>query len=110
MLRQAMWPERYPDALKDRFSNPTHLANAPPFDHTDHCINSLRETIMCHADTVPVVWQWSDKVQAATPRFDVAHTCKDYRKIHSWAQKMRSTIHFDGKVHIVDDLVFPDDK
>jgi len=61
MVRKAIWPDRYPQ--HGRFQNLTGVAGTPLFDHTDHCLNSLRESLMCNADTTPFIWRWSKKHQ-----------------------------------------------
>jgi len=47
MIRKALWPARYaPEDI-----GKAHIPEDPDeFDHNDHCINSIRESIMCHGD------------------------------------------------------------
>lgn len=90
-VRKALYPEHYNDT--DR-----HLAHATssippqtpgdlsePFDHLDHCINNVREALMCNADLTPVVVQWDPATHWHYAHLDVVHTCKDWDAIQRWA-------------------------
>lgn len=50
------WPERYSKAAEGRYLQ----AGTEVVDHVDHCLNSIRETITCHADVSPNVWRRRD--------------------------------------------------
>ncbi|KAF7306548.1 hypothetical protein MIND_00446100 [Mycena indigotica] len=92
-IRKAMNPDYYP-----------HTAEGINTSHMQHCLSSLRQSIMCASDITPIVWQWSEGSHAAKERSDVLHTCRDFGRIHDWAQA-----HFAGamqnmSVYIADDL------
>lgn len=54
----------------------------------DHCIDQIRQAIICHADVTPMEWHvQSDKLILKT---DTVHTCRDFDEIHSWARSKES--------------------
>ncbi|KAF2169469.1 hypothetical protein M409DRAFT_20685 [Zasmidium cellare ATCC 36951] len=69
--------------------------------HLNHCLNALRQAIMCHSDVSVLVWQWFDPVEEYAPDpFDelrpfnvpytnVPHTCRNFDKISEWAKARR---------------------
>ncbi|KAE9391701.1 hypothetical protein BT96DRAFT_888515 [Gymnopus androsaceus JB14] len=73
--------------------------------HARHCIGSLRQSIMCTADTTPVVFQWSDRAGGALSRTDVNHVCRDFDRIVEWGERHR----FDGIENIDMTVFIPDD-
>ncbi|KAJ7124761.1 hypothetical protein C8R43DRAFT_853212, partial [Mycena crocata] len=72
-IRKAMYPDYYP-----------HSSEGINTSHMRHCLSSLRQSIMCTADISTIVWQWSEKSQAAKERSDILHTCRDFTKIQDW--------------------------
>src|SRR5271169_6524457 len=47
------WPEVHSNAASARFA----LVAGQVVDHADHCLNAMRETLMCQADVTPIVWR-----------------------------------------------------
>lgn len=91
-----MYPEYYP-ITEEGIHTP----------HMQHCISSLRQSIMCSSDITPIVWQWSQKSQAAKERSDVVHTCRDFDAIKEWARERFVPRQQNMSVYIEDDLVIP---
>jgi len=111
MIRQALYPEYYNHSYYSRLgikppSMPVHGHEG--FDHTTHCIDSLRETVMCSSDVTPLVWVWDDRLQQSMPRLDVVHSCRNFEKVQEWGKAHALRTFFDNKVHIEDDLEFPE--
>lgn len=103
MVRKAIWPDYYPQT--ERFSN----FSTGLFDHVDHCINAIRQSLMCNADLTPVVWHWSERDNSSYVDFNAVHTCKSWDAVHEWAWENTAKVKFDPKKHVTDNLVFPDD-
>ncbi|KAF9219419.1 hypothetical protein BS17DRAFT_789232 [Gyrodon lividus] len=105
-LRQTLHPEYYNDAYyaSKGVDNPMkiHIEGHEGFDHTGHCIDSLRESLMCSADITPIVWAWDERRKRTAPRLDVVHVCRDYEKIQEWADGHLIQSSFDRKVHLED--------
>ncbi|PYI07694.1 hypothetical protein BO78DRAFT_366516 [Aspergillus sclerotiicarbonarius CBS 121057] len=86
-LRMLLYPERYPgmDDLKDE--NGTIQRDNDAFRHWDHCIDSLRQAIMCHADVSPISFHVNVPAKTGIfPRLATTHTCRNFTKIQDWAR------------------------
>ncbi|CRL21313.1 DNA-directed DNA polymerase, family B, conserved site [Penicillium camemberti] len=64
--------------------------------HMDHCIDYLRQSIMCHSDVTPLVHiprpgGSRNNGTAWIPNFAVKHTCRDFWKIHEWAAQYNTS-------------------
>ncbi|MCJ1447482.1 MAG: hypothetical protein MMC23_007993 [Stictis urceolatum] len=49
--------------------------------HLDHCVEMLRQTLMCHADSNLFPSQWVKGRSVPYPNFNVRHTCRDFNSI-----------------------------
>ena len=63
----------------------------------DHCIDMIRQVLMCHADTGLVPFHWVEGSRAAFPDFSTWHRCRDPEDVLSWAHAHEAPI----KHHIV---------
>lgn len=77
------FPERYSYAHHTRYA----LVVGEAVDHVDHCINGMRQSLMCTADLTPNVWRWNNERQRSEVRFDTAHSCRSYEDVQTWAAK-----------------------
>ncbi|KAM7209507.1 protein of unknown function (DUF3328) domain containing protein [Naviculisporaceae sp. PSN 640] len=66
-------------------------------EHVSHCVNVLREAIMCAADTSVVTFQWNKAIKSAQPRADVLHVCRDFEGIWDWAWENKNVVEFDPR-------------
>ncbi|KAF7978949.1 hypothetical protein HWV62_44173 [Athelia sp. TMB] len=107
LVRKAAWPEYYPEAREARYS-PLN-GGGGIFDHVDHCLNAIRESLVCNADLTPVTWHWNERDQISGVEFNAVHTCVNWENIHTWAGENAARIKFDAHHHVQDDLEFPDD-
>lgn len=78
------------------------------FDHLDHCINNIRESLTCNADLTPITYHWNEGWQVSNIDFNVVHTCVSWDAIQAWAVENKAHVKFDQFHHVVDDLMFPD--
>ncbi|KAF2245316.1 hypothetical protein BU26DRAFT_386564, partial [Trematosphaeria pertusa] len=62
-------------------SNKYHLR-----EHTDHCIDIIRQVLMCHSDTGLVVFHWTKKTATPSPYFSTSHKCRDPEEVLAWAK------------------------
>ncbi|KAJ6574645.1 hypothetical protein B0H19DRAFT_1125057 [Mycena capillaripes] len=92
-IRKAMYPDYYARTSEGINTN-----------HMKHCLSSLRQSIMCTADISTIVWQWSEKSQAAKERSDILHTCRDFTKIQDWGREHFAGAMQDMTIFIPDDL------
>ncbi|EED83399.1 predicted protein [Postia placenta Mad-698-R] len=75
MLREFTHPEKYSHGEED----PELYRN-----HIDHCIEMLRQQIMCTGDTGLVTFHWVEGHVSPWPDFNTWHQCRDYEKIMEW--------------------------
>ena len=51
----------------------------------EHCIDSLRLSLMCSADMTLIPVEWSDNRNFIMPKFETVHTCRDYTMLKEWS-------------------------
>ncbi|KAJ7139730.1 hypothetical protein C8R44DRAFT_867842 [Mycena epipterygia] len=93
-IRKAMFPDYYPQSTTEGVNT----------SHMRHCLSSLRQSIMCTSDISTIVWQWSEKSQAAKERSDILHTCRDFTKLQAWSREHFAGAMQDMTIYIPDDL------
>ncbi|KAM0667659.1 hypothetical protein ACQRIU_003524 [Beauveria bassiana] len=67
MLRKFIYLDYYKEKTPDWFSQPYLRAHAVLF--RDHCVDMIREAIMCHGDTSLIVYHWIDGYKDPVPDF-----------------------------------------
>lgn len=77
MLRKSLWPEYYPRAT--RFNETTN------FGHLDHCVESLRQSLICSSDVSPIVYRWSDRFSKNLAKLNTVHSCRNFEDVRDWA-------------------------
>jgi len=60
---------------------------------TDHCIEMIRQNIMCNADVTMITWDWVQGHTIPYPNFNTRHQCRNYEKILDWAAE--HAVHID---------------
>lgn len=86
LIRQYTWRDWYL-RHEDIVLLPGDLSNGPVEArmHADHCIETLRLSLMCHADTTPMFIM--DDPSVLTGRkadFNVHHMCADFEALRRW--------------------------
>lgn len=76
--------------------------------HLEHCMEDLRQTIMCKADFSLLTYDWIPNYRKPWPNFKMDHECVDWKAFDDWAGE-RSFSLFDQKslVHPELGLAFP---
>jgi len=100
-LRKALHPEYYNFTATEL----DRLLFRPK--HMDHCIDTIRQTLMCSGDITPLVWAWDEEKNMTLGRTDTVHVCRDFGKIQEWAEEHRMHGFFDESVHLENDLEIP---
>ncbi|GFF41230.1 hypothetical protein IFM51744_04735 [Aspergillus udagawae] len=86
-----------------------HHAHGPQDDvtlgplHLDHCIDALRQSIMCSSDISPIVYSWNEAAQRVKGNSGTVHTCRDFEAIRQWAIEHQAP-EIDYSVHVPDPL------
>ncbi|KAF2026865.1 hypothetical protein EK21DRAFT_115363 [Setomelanomma holmii] len=52
--------------------------------HLGHCIETLRQTIMCHGDVSLLTYNWVKGRDMPYPNFNTVHKCKKWDKLVAW--------------------------
>ncbi|KAG1724443.1 uncharacterized protein EDB91DRAFT_1062841, partial [Suillus paluster] len=103
MLRKVTWGDHYGPSGNDVHESPEYFRI-----HLDHCIELLRQNILCHSDVVTISYDW-ERSGAFPPSFNVRHQCKDFEKILDWVDEHRVVISKFEMVRLEDtvDLLSP---
>jgi len=104
IVRKGLWREHYTDL---EAGNIAGIPEKDWPDHLSHCLDDLRQSLMCSADISLVVWQWVESANRATPRMDVVHSCRNFDTIVDWAKAHPWDRDFDLTVHVEDDIEIP---
>jgi len=109
-VRKFAYPERYPEIIAGRFQFVGK--DRIELDHVDHCINAVRQSLMCNADISPDVWQSRRNPKTGYKiseiHFNSLHTCRNYNVIQKWAHertpKAMPGVHPNAYAGILDPL------
>lgn len=75
-----MYPDYYFPSLSDQ-------EEADNRYHNEHCIDILRQSIMCHADITPVTMRWGHTQRIPLGNFSSPHECVNWAEIYGWAKQ-----------------------
>ncbi|KAF8541807.1 hypothetical protein BDD12DRAFT_731081, partial [Trichophaea hybrida] len=93
MLRKELW--------SNKTFTPEH--ELVRMKHLSHCLDALRQSLMCCADITPLPWVWDQRAGEAKEVAVVQHTCRNFEKVRRWALDNR-VVHFDRNIFVEDDL------
>jgi hypothetical protein len=61
-------------------------------DHKDHCVEVLRQRLMCNPDLNIYSYHWVSRHHGAWGNLYTRHRCLDWDHFHGWAQE--NLVHF----------------
>lgn len=64
---------------------PTQHSQSEQLEHADHCVDMLRQVLMCHGDVSIQTYEWIDDYRWPWPRFHTEHECRNWDAITEWA-------------------------
>ncbi len=73
----------------------SHGGHRLGMEHVDHCIDGLRQSLMCTGDITPNVFQHSAKTNDMRARATVVHECRSFDKLRQWLDQ-RAIPDFQG--------------
>ncbi|KDR68097.1 hypothetical protein GALMADRAFT_78990, partial [Galerina marginata CBS 339.88] len=76
-------------------------------EHVSHCVDTIRQSLMCSADISVNVWQWSAELSAVVGYSTQAHTCRNFEKLRDWARSRRLLEWIDTRLFVEDNLPDP---
>jgi hypothetical protein len=98
MIRKAYWAKSSGGMeMKDM---PHHEEMMDPL-HIDHCIDTIRQYMMCNPDVTATTWVWDADEQKSKAVADVAHTCRNFDDVKAWAIERRMRVPFQRDVHVM---------
>ncbi|KAH8813398.1 hypothetical protein DL96DRAFT_1424353, partial [Flagelloscypha sp. PMI_526] len=74
-IRKTLNPERYVGDL--------NLEE----EHVRHCIDSIRQSLMCMSDISTIVWQWNEEKKSVQGKTSIAHSCRNFDKLQKWTRE-----------------------
>ncbi|KAI0879014.1 hypothetical protein GGS24DRAFT_276867 [Hypoxylon argillaceum] len=83
MLRKFSYRDYYADKAAV-FSDPFKLRT-----HMDHCIEMLRQVIMCSADLHIITYDWVDHVDYPWPDFSINRQCRNWDDVMEWVRQRK---------------------
>ncbi|KAJ3556366.1 hypothetical protein NM688_g2066 [Phlebia brevispora] len=83
ILRKVYHSDYYADPLTGNIGITKH-SSIP--DHVAHCLDILRQGIMCAADISPIVYDWDEERQKTIPMLSIGHSCRKWDNIVDWAR------------------------
>ncbi|MCJ1358909.1 MAG: hypothetical protein MMC33_008909 [Icmadophila ericetorum] len=87
MIRQYLHPEYYnmPESLM-----------VDKAEHVDHCLDALRQELMCRAEVTFTTYEWLPDLPIPWAQLSYDHACVNFDAIHAWAATRAIDI-FDPK-------------
>lgn len=76
------------------------LADDAQYTHIFHCIDLLRQSLMCSADLSLVYWEWRPERGHHSPNATTTHICRKWEGIHGWAKEHKIGFEWDKNVLI----------
>ncbi|KAG2031721.1 hypothetical protein BDR03DRAFT_972024 [Suillus americanus] len=72
--------------------------------HVDHCIEMLRQNLMCRGDVTMLTYDWVEGVQDPFPNFNTPHRCRNFEKVLNWADEHHVFISTSKMVRLEDNV------
>ncbi|KAI1126938.1 hypothetical protein F5Y10DRAFT_266649 [Nemania abortiva] len=60
-------------------------------NHFDHCLDYLRQVIMCHGDLTPITFEWNEEVNGYLAHHGDIAKCRNFERVFHWAQGRDNT-------------------
>ncbi|KAF9554911.1 hypothetical protein CPC08DRAFT_821399 [Agrocybe pediades] len=72
--------------------------------HLDHCVEIIRQNLMCSADVGMLTYEWVKGFSVPYPDFNTQHQCRNFEKILKWG--MDNAVHIPrNHVHRLPDTI-----
>ena len=62
---------------------------------TDHCVDMLRENLMCTSDLSVVLFEYDDHHKLPQPDFSMTKKCRNFEAILEWNHKTDKRVEWD---------------
>jgi len=92
-LRKALHRDYYEFKTLE-FTDHPHMVQI----HLNHCIEMLRQSLMCHADVGVMAHRWVEHYPNPYPDFNVIHKCRNFEEVLQWTYDQQIPHYPDGYV------------
>jgi len=99
MLRKYTYPKEYPHMQELWTTRPKFMRS-----HLDHCIEIIRQNLMCSADTGIISYDWVSGWEVPFPDFNTYHKCRNFDAILDWTTNHRIRIPQDHVGRLGDEI------
>jgi hypothetical protein len=86
-IRKAFYPERWPE-IWSYHDNGTVRYDTVEMMHVDHCIDHIRQSLMCFSDVSPTSFYFDPK-RGNNPKPVGTHMCRNFERVKEWAVERR---------------------
>jgi hypothetical protein len=83
-LRQSLYEDAFP--LWEYYEDGRRRYDTIGARHWDHCLDALRQTLMCHGDVTPIVFHYNHTSHGTFPKLNAVHVCRNWDSIVNWAK------------------------
>lgn len=59
--------------------------------HFEHCVDVLRQQLMCNANSGVVTFRWVEGISGPYPEFSSKHVCRDYESLLDWSETRKAS-------------------
>ncbi|KAL8743794.1 MAG: hypothetical protein Q9190_003889 [Brigantiaea leucoxantha] len=75
--------------------------------HVDHCLEILRQVVMCNSDLEVLTYNWVSIRTAPWPNFNVEHKCRNFDAVLDWALKHQAPSKGETWTHTAGSAILP---
>lgn len=90
-LREYHYIEHFPRLQDIKANNPLFFEQ-----HYEHCLDIVRQRIMCTADPGIVTFNWVENVKGVYPDFNTEHVCHNFDALLEWNKEFEVVLPVDG--------------
>ncbi|KAJ6597464.1 hypothetical protein DFH09DRAFT_1131916 [Mycena vulgaris] len=80
MLRKVTYKDHYPEVQNLELKRPEFFRN-----HLDHCIEIIRQNLMCAGDVGVITYDWVKGWETPFPDLNTWHQCRNFDRILEWS-------------------------
>ncbi|KAI9640533.1 hypothetical protein NHQ30_010831 [Ciborinia camelliae] len=91
-IRWALHQDRYfkEFSTQDKLELPHHI---------EHCIDVVRQSIQCRANTAIVTYRWTEESRVPQTNYHAEAECMNWEKVEAWADRHRVDISVPGELN-----------
>lgn len=103
MVRKATRPDYYKPRIIEGSAEERLLSG----EHIAHCIEIIRQSLMCASDITVYTWKWNDELGLNANQIKNPHVCRNFDVLRDWARVNTNQVPFDYKYRVPNDPLDP---